>query len=445
MRPPRLFHRNIIADTLRIGVLTTLVKAIGAVKTVITARYFGRSDQLDAYLMAFLIPAFVGDVLAGAITQAFLPVLVEVRESRTGEEAERLYGRVFWGSLVFLSGVGVAVALFTGVLLHWIASGFTAAKIELTRDMLFVMLPIVPLSACNVTWRTLLNAEERFTIAALAPVLTPVTTIVFVMLLGQQWGIYSMAAGTMAGATLEIVLLAAAIRAAGNAVFPRWSPADSASRRVFLQYVPVASSNVIMGGSSVVDQMMAATLGSGSVSALNYGTRLVGVILAVGPAALGTAILPRLSRLTANENWTGFRRMVRTYSILSIAATLPATAALVYFSGPLVRLFFERGAFTSVDTKVVTLVQAFSLLQIPFSVLLALLVRVVSSLKKNWLLLNVALVSLAANIVFDLLLMRSYGVAGIALSTTAVHAIAVAYVAVLIFRSAPNQPGRAEP
>src|SRR4051794_5882926 len=139
MRPSRLIHRNIIADTVTIGVLTTIVKGMGAVKTVITARYFGRTDQLDAYLMAFLIPSFVGDVMAGAITQAFLPVLVEVRESQTVAESRRLYGSVLWGSLVFLSGIGVVVALFTGLLLHWIASGFTPAKIELTRDMLFIM------------------------------------------------------------------------------------------------------------------------------------------------------------------------------------------------------------------------------------------------------------------------------------------------------------------
>ena len=111
------------------------------------------------------------------------------------------------------------------------------------------------------------------------------------------------------------------------------------------------------------------------------------------------------------------------------------TATLIYFSEPLVRVFFERGAFTAVDTKAVALVQAFSLLQIPFSVLLALLVRVVSSLKQNWLLLNLAFISLIANIAFDLLLMHSYGVAGIALSTTAVHAIGVAYVGALILRN----------
>ena len=62
------------------------------------ARYFGRGDLLDAYLMAFLIPAFASDVLA-AITSAFLPVFVEVRESAGGEQARRLYANVLWGSL----------------------------------------------------------------------------------------------------------------------------------------------------------------------------------------------------------------------------------------------------------------------------------------------------------------------------------------------------------
>ena len=427
-------HRNIITDTVKIGALTTLVKLAGAAKAVITARYFGRGDQLDAYLMAFLIPSFAGDVLAGAITQSLLPVFVEVRESKGRQEAERVYSSVLWGSLAFLSVIAVVAGMWAQTLLGWIASGFSSAKIELTRDLLYIMLPIVPLSAWNVTWRTLLNAEERFAVAALAPLMTPVTTIVFVIAFGQLWGIHSLAAGTMAGASLEILLLATAVRGAGMAPFSRWRGSGPAARRVLSQYVPMASSNLIMGGSSVVDQMMAAMLGSGSVSALNYGTRLVGVMLAVGPVALGTAILPRLSQLTAAAKWIEFRRMIRTYSILSIAATIPVTALLVYFSEPLVRLFFQRGAFTAVDTKAVTLVQAFSLLQIPFSVLLALLVRVVSSLKQNWLLLNLAVVSLIANIVFDLWLMRWYGVAGIALSTTAVHAIGVIYVSALIFR-----------
>ncbi len=433
MRQSRLTHRNIITDTVRIGALTTLVKLVGALKAVTIARYFGRGDLLDAYLIAFLIPAFAGDVLAGAITQSLLPVFFEVRESEGPEQARQLYSNVLWGSLVLLSAIAVGVAIGAAPLLSLIASGFSVAKIRLTRSLLLIMLPILPLSALNITWRTLLSAEHRFAVAAVAPVLTPVILIVFVVLFGRAWGVESLAIGTLAGVVLEIVTVGLAVRASGIPVFPPWRR-SAASGRVISQYVPMASSNLIMGGSSVVDQMMAATLGSGSVSALNYGTRLVQVVLAIGPTALGTAILPRLSRLTAAGDWNQFRIMIRTYGILSIAATIPATATLIFFSEPLVRLFYERGAFTRADTHAVAIVQSFSLLQIPFSVVLALLVRVVSSLKQNRLLLNLAILSLAANVVFDLILMRWYGVAGIALSTTAVHAIGVMYVGVLTFR-----------
>src|SRR6476646_9750095 len=151
MRQSRLMHRNILSDTVRIGALTLLVKLAGALKTVAIARYFGRGDLLDAYLMAFVIPSFAGDVLAGAITQSLLPVFFEIRESQGRLQAQQLYSNVLRGALALLSAISLAVALGAAPLLHLIASGFTPAKIQLTRALLFIMLPILPLSALNVT------------------------------------------------------------------------------------------------------------------------------------------------------------------------------------------------------------------------------------------------------------------------------------------------------
>jgi putative peptidoglycan lipid II flippase len=435
MRQWRIAHGNIVADTVRIGALTTLVKVAGAAKTIVIAHYFGKGDLLDAYLIAFLIPSFVGDILASAITQSLLPILVEVRETDGAEAAHRLYGTVLWNAITVASITAVIAAIFWNPLLRTMAQGFGPAKIALTRALLFVLLPLVPLSAVNVIWRTLLNAQDRFAMAALAPLATPLTIILFVLAAARHFGAYALALGTLCGGILEIVILAMAVSASGMRLSSRWHAATSPARRVLAQYVPVASSSLMMGASSVVDQMMAASLGSGSVSALTYGTRLSTVVLAIGPAALGTALLPRLSRLTAGHKLPDFIRLIRQYSLLGIAATVPLTVILVCLSEPLVRLFYQRGAFTAADTRSVAVVQAFSLLQIPFSVLLVLLVRAVSSLKQNQILIPLAILSLIANVGFNLLLMRWYGVAGIALSTTVVHAGALAFVALMMFRS----------
>jgi len=109
--------------------------------------------------------------------------------------------------------------------------------------------------------------------------------------------------------------------------------------------------------------------------------------------------------------------------------------ALVVFSHPLIRILFQRGAFTAADTGVVSRVQAFLSLQIPFYFLTILGVRLISALKRNWVLMVVSGVNMVLNIVFNLILMRYMGVAGIALSTSFVYLVACTLVYASIARS----------
>jgi putative peptidoglycan lipid II flippase len=189
-----------------------------------------------------------------------------------------------------------------------------------------------------------------------------------------------------------------------------------------------------MGGSGIVDQTMAAMLGAGSVSALNFGTRVSGVLLAVGPVALSTALFPRLSAMSARAEWRRLRSMLRGYLLLGAAVTVPAACALAWFSEPIARVVFERGAFVSRDTRVVAAVQAFSFLQLPLSVGLALLMRAVASLRANAVLIKISVLALCANVALNYFLMQRMGVAGIALSTTAVHSLLLIAAGAIVFR-----------
>ena len=127
-----------------------------------------------------------------------------------------------------------------------------------------------------------------------------------------------------------------------SSFFPKWQGRVVASSSVLRQYGSIAASNLVMGASTVVDQGMAATLGAGSVSLLNFGTRLPGVLLSIGPLALSTAILPRLSKIAASGDRLLFRRTVKTVLLVSMAAMVPVVAALIGFSVPIVRLLFQR-------------------------------------------------------------------------------------------------------
>ena len=200
------------------------------------------------------------------------------------------------------------------------------------------------------------------------------------------------------------------------------------------QYVPIVSATVLFSSSSFIDQAMAAFLGSGSVSALNYGSKIVQGINGIAVVALTTAVLPYLSQMVTVKDWNGLRHTLRTYTALIIVVTLPLTLGLVYFSEPMVRLLFQRGAFTAEDTYLVAQVQALFLLQIPFYLLDILVARLISSLNANYLLVWRSVLGVVINVLLNYVFMWWLGVAGIALSTSIVFALMFCYISLTVSR-----------
>lgn len=227
---------------------------------------------------------------------------------------------------------------------------------------------------------------------------------------------------------MECVVVACAVARIGAPVFPRWRGISPECRSMLPQFTSAAAGSVIMAGSHLIDQSLAAMLSSGSVSVLNYGTRLVSVALSVGPAALNTAAFPRLAALAASGKTQEVHSAVRRYALLSLSITVPVSALLMFVSLPMVEFAFRHGAFTNADAHMVAKVQAFSLARIPITVLLSLLVTLVASLKRNHMLFAMAAICLASNVAISAALMHTLGVSGLALSTAFVHLVGVAYL-----------------
>jgi putative peptidoglycan lipid II flippase len=151
--------------------------------------------------------------------------------------------------------------------------------------------------------------------------------------------------------------------------------------------------------------------------------------------ALATAVLPHFSVMVARHDWTAIRRTIRTYVRLITFTAVPATAILILLSKTLVRVLFERGAFTDADTSLVASIQTLYLLQVPFVMVGMLFVRLASSLQRNYILLVGAVITLPLNVVLNLALMRLLGVAGIALSTSLVFVVSCCYLMVSLRRA----------
>jgi putative peptidoglycan lipid II flippase len=423
---------RIFRALLTVGSFTALAKIGGGAKVIVTARYFGTSDALDAFLIAFVLPSFVADTAAGSLIPSLMPTYIEVRQKQGRETALRLYRGVLAGSAILLALLAVLLGLCASFLLPLLASGFSPAKLALTRSLFYCLLPWLPLSGLIVTWRAVLNAGESFALAAAAPITTPLITILLLITSGPS--VWALAIGTLVGVAAEAAILACSVRSRGYAMMPHWSGWSPELRQVVGQYLPMMAGTVIVCGAALIDQAMAATLGAGSVSALTYGNKLANVALSIGAAALGTAVLPHFSRMITARDGVGLRNTLMTFSGLVAVATVPAVIFLAWLSEPLVRLFFQRGAFTAAETQIVATVQTCSLVQIPFAVLLGMAVKLASSLKANRLMLQTALLSIVVNVAGDIVLMRWIGVAGIALAGALVHASALLFLSMALWR-----------
>jgi putative peptidoglycan lipid II flippase len=425
---PRSTSWRMLADTATVGGWTAAVKVAGAVKVILAARLFGAGDAMDAFLIAFLLPAFFMDMLAGPLDLALIPALIELRQKQGKAAAEALYSNVLAaaGAAFVIAALGAAAV--SGFVLPLLAPSFGPDKLALTERLLLVMIAVVPCGSLASTWRAVLNSEHQFAYSAAVPLITPIASIVALLGGGKQYGVMALAIATLAGGMLEAIAAGIGVKRAGYPMVPRWEGVTASLRQVADQYAPLVAVTLVMTGSALVDQGMAARLGSGSVAALNYGTRLLGVLIVIGPTAVGTAVLPHISMGALLGDPRVLRRTLGTYGLVILAAILPVTAALMYFSEPIIRVLFQQGAFSEAATHLVSMVQRASLLQLPIAVLLALEIRLTSALKANHLLYRVAALSLALTLVLDYGFMRWWGVVGIALAGFAIRLVSCLYL-----------------
>lgn len=403
-----------------VGALTLLAKVGSAAKDIVVARWFGRADAFDAFLIAFLVPTAILNLLADALSVALVPTYIKVRETQGKEAAHRLLSSFFLLSAIILAGISIVVGMLAPYYLPLFGSGFVASKLALTRHLLILLLPYGLMNGLFIFWAAILYAYEDFAVPSWSPAFVPFAIVVFLLLTGEAWGIYALTAGSLVGMFLQCVAVMWTIRAKGIVRWPRWYGSSSSLLHVVTQSFPTIPVGALIGGMGFVDQAMAAMLASGSVAALGYGLKLPGLINGLGSAALAQAVLPYFSAMAARQDSEGIIKTLNTYVLLCVWVGTAISSFLYLFSRPLIALLFQRGAFTAADTIIVSRVSAFYSLEIPAYLLTMLASRVLSSLSLNHVLAVVALMNFIVNIAMNFLLMRYFGVAGIALSTTSV-------------------------
>ncbi|KQV36057.1 murein biosynthesis integral membrane protein MurJ [Massilia sp. Root335] len=345
---------NLLKTLAAISSMTMLSRITGLLRDSLFARAFGASDYTDAFNIAFRLPNLLRRLFGeGAFSQAFVPILAEYK-SQKGDAATRtlvdhVANTLVWATLA-TSIIGIIGA---PVVLYVIASGLKGAAFDAGVVMTRLMFPYILCMSFVVLAGAVLNTWREFKIPAFTPVLWNLSSIFFSLFMVKYFEVpvYSMAVAVMVGGVLQVGIQIPALQRIGMLPRLSFNPlaglADPGVRRILKKMGPAVFAVSAAQISLLINTNIASRLGAGSVSVLQYADRLMEFPTGMLGVALGTVLLPSLSKANADGDTAEYSALLDWGLRLTFLLALPAAVGLAALAEPLIATLFNYGAFNA--------------------------------------------------------------------------------------------------
>ncbi|MBS1208768.1 MAG: mviN [Proteobacteria bacterium] len=346
---------NLLKALATVSGLTFLSRILGLIRETLIANYFGAGMLTDAFNVAFRLPNLLRRLFAeGAFSQAFVPIIAEYKSRRSPDETHELVSHVasMLGLVVFV--VSVLGVIGAPWVIRATASGFSPGtdKFELTVALTRITFPYIFFQAMVAVSAGILNTWNRFSIPAFTPTLLNVSSILMMVFAAPYFErpVDALAWGAFIGGVLQMVIQIPALARIG--MLPRFSIslADPGVRRILKIMLPATLGVSVAQVSLLINQSFGSWLPTGSISWLNYADRLMEFPMGILGAALGTILLPNLSKMKASNDTQGFSATLDWGLRVACLLTAPAALGMMILAVPLASTLFQRGAFGSADT-----------------------------------------------------------------------------------------------
>ena len=351
---------SLLRSTLTFSAGTFVSRVLGLVREQAIAYAFGANAATDAFWVAFRIPNFLRRLFAeGSFSVAFVPVFTEVKETRSHEELKQLVARTagtLGGVLLVVTALGIVGA-------GWVARGFAPGSIDepvklaLTTDLLRITFPFLWFVSLTALAGGVLNSFHKFGLPALTPVILNVCMIAGALWLAPHLGTPIMALGwaIFVAGILQLLVQLPALRALDLLSLPRWGWNHPDVRRIMRLMVPTLFGSSVAQINLLLDTLIASFLISGSQTWLAQTDRLLEFPLGIFGVALGTVILPSLSRHHVSTDREGFAKALDWGLRTALLISVPAMLALVLLAKPILATLLQHGRFTAHDVDMAAL------------------------------------------------------------------------------------------
>ena len=423
-------HRAIARDMGTVAVFLLVAKVAGALNEVAVARTFGTGPVVDAYLFVFNLISIPAALWYSVASIVVIPLAAKLRHADPREELR------FCAELsAAVIATGVVAGLAAWAILRLLFDRFSFGLEPVTHGYALTAINYlafaIPLGLAANQGSVLLMSRGRHANSLLEGSMP--LTILVVLLLWPAGGLRVLLWGTIGGLALQLAITVALL--ARHMPLPRLRLSSTGWASFGNSVKIVLVIQLLLALTGVIDQLFAADLAGGSIATLGYATRILSLFLSLGATAIGRATLPIYSQLR-NTDADALSGIARRWSLILFLAGCAMAAAVWPFSELLVRLLFERGAFTAEDSARVARVLGWGLTQLPFYFALIASSQYLFTSDRHKLAAWAAFVALSAKVLFSFLLVGPLGVSGLMVSTAIAQAASCILILAVLGRSA---------
>ena len=340
-----------------VGFWTALSRVTGFIRDMAIALFLGAGPGADAFFVAFRIPNLLRRLFAeGALTAAFIPTYVDILQKKGISEAAKLAQVAFTFSAMFLTVVTLLGVTLTPYIVEIIAPGFGSDpdKFALTVELTRIMFPYIFFISLVALLSGALNSLGLFAPPAAAPLLLNMSMIGSVLFFSGHYkyaAYYPLSWAVILAGLLQLLLQMLFLPGMGIRLKLNFNFSNPALKKMGMLFIPAALGGAVYQINVLVGTILASMLPVGGVSWLYYADRLVELPLGIFAIALGTAVLPSMSRLAGQGDYKALMKSL-SFSLSLIAfLTIPASVGLIILREPIIAILFQRGLFTYLDTQ----------------------------------------------------------------------------------------------
>ncbi|SMC07311.1 putative peptidoglycan lipid II flippase [Sulfobacillus thermosulfidooxidans DSM 9293] len=400
-----------------IFVATLISRLTGFLREVVMAAYFGTSALNDAWLMASVLPNLLFSTMNGAISVTVVPLMTQADAQLSKRSVQNFINEVFTAIVLVSTILIVFGEIFAPELMRLVAPGFHHKELALTVSMTRIMIPTILFWGLAGLVVGILQEREEFLYPALSPVAINVVRIATIVTLGHFFSIQGVAMGFLLSVLSQLFVTVPALKRAGLHLHFRWHFSHPLLRKMIRMSGPFFLTSSVGTLGVIVDRILASSLVTGSLAALNYSYVLVQIPVGLLISSLTTPIYTRLAQHQSHHDLVTYRQLAMRGFRLVILIIVPITLWFMILSIPILRLIYQHGAFSNYSTRITASTLLFWSIGLPGFGLSFYLQKLFFATQDTKSPARFSIITILFNIVGDLILVRFLQADGLALAT----------------------------